>query len=138
MQSETFYLDVILEPDAQFPLPSDHEDRGIYVSQGSIEIAGQTFEAGQMMIFRPGDAISARAGEAGARLMALGGTTLNEQRYIWWNFVSSSKDKIKEAAQAWVDADWESGPFTLPPGDTDEHIAISNDLSSIDRIKDRD
>jgi redox-sensitive bicupin YhaK (pirin superfamily) len=62
MQSETFYLDVVLSPGAQFPLPDDHEDRGIYVTQGSIEIAGETFEQGRMMVFRPGDRISALAG----------------------------------------------------------------------------
>jgi redox-sensitive bicupin YhaK (pirin superfamily) len=91
MQSEAFYLDVILNPGAAFPLPDNHEDRGIYVSEGSIEVSGDIFEAGRMMVFRPGDRISVKAGPQGARLMALGGATLNEQRYIWWNFVSSSK-----------------------------------------------
>ncbi|WP_424929835.1 pirin family protein [Amaricoccus tamworthensis] len=128
MQSETFYLDVVLQPGAHFPLPDDHEDRGIYVTEGSVEIAGDNFEAGRMMVFRPGDAISVRAGEAGARLMALGGATMNEGRYIWWNFVSSSRDRIEEAKEAWKAADWESGPFRLPPGDDQEHIPITPDL----------
>lgn len=65
MQSETFYLDVILEPGASFPLPDNHEDRGIYVSDGSIEVSGDTFEAGRMMVFRPGDRISVKAGQQG-------------------------------------------------------------------------
>lgn len=128
MQSETFYLDVVLQPGAHFPLPDNHEDRGIYVTEGSVEIAGDVFEAGRMMVFRPGDAISVRAGEAGARLMALGGATMNEGRYIWWNFVSSSRDRIEEAKEAWKAADWESGPFRLPPGDDQEHIPITPDL----------
>jgi len=134
MHSETFYLDVTLEPGAQFPLPDDHEDRGIYVTEGSIEVAGQSFEAGRMMVFRPGDSISARAGARGARLMLLGGATMNEGRYIWWNFVSSSKDKIEEAKEAWKAADWNNGPFRLPPGDEEEHIPISPEL---DRTKPR-
>ena len=113
MQSETFYVDVVLQAGTHFPLPDDHEDRGIYVTEGSVEIAGETFEAGRMMVFRPGDKISVRAGERGARLMALGGATLNEQRYIWWNFVSSSRDRIEEAKEAWKAADWENGPFKL-------------------------
>jgi len=125
MHSETFYADVVLAAGASFPLPDNHEDRGIYVTEGSIEVAGDTFPAGRMMVFRPGDAISAKAGPQGARLMVLGGATMNEKRYIWWNFVSSSKDKIEEAKEAWMAADWENGPFQLPPDDNAEHIPIT-------------
>lgn len=128
MQSETFYLDVVLEPGSRFPLPQEHEDRGLYITSGSIEIAGDIYEAGQMMVFRPGDAITVQAGAQGARLMALGGATMNEGRYIWWNFVSSSRDRIEEAKEAWKAADWQNGPFRLPPGDEDEHIPISEEL----------
>ena len=134
MQSETFYVDVQLEPGTAFPLPDNHEDRGVYITRGAVEIAGQTFETGQMMIFRPGDAITLKAGPQGARFMALGGATMNEKRYIWWNFVSSSKDKIEVAKEAWKQGDWENGPFALPPGDTDEFIPITPDL---DRTKPR-
>ena len=132
MQSETFYVDVTLAPGASFPLPDSHEDRGIYITEGSIDVAGDTFEAGRMMLFRPGDALSVKAGDRGARLMALGGATLNEKRYIWWNFVSSSKDRCEEAKEAWKAADWEGGPFKLPPGDDAEFIPISPEL---DRTK---
>ena len=128
MQSETFYLDVTLDPGAQFPLPDNHEDRGLYVTQGSVEVAGESFDAGRMMVFRPGDRISVRAGAQGARLMALGGATMNEGRLIWWNFVSSSRDRIEAAKEAWIKADFESGPFRLPPGDDAEHIPITPDL----------
>ncbi len=129
MLSETFYLDVQLAPGAAFPLPDEHEDRGVYVTEGSIEIAGDTFEAGRMMVFRPGDKLSAKAGPLGARLMLLGGATLNEDRYIWWNFVSSSKHKIETAARDWRSADWANGPFHLPPGDDHEFIEIPDELS---------
>lgn len=128
MQSETFYLDVVLEPDAAFPLPDNHEDRGVYITQGSVKVAGEVFEAGRMMVFRPGDNISVTAGPMGARLMALGGETLNEQRYLWWNFVSSSKDRIEDAKEAWKAADWENGQFKLPPGDDAEYIPITPEL----------
>ena len=132
MQSEIFYADVVLEAHAQFPLPDNHEDRGIYVTQGSIEVSGQVFEVGQMMVFRPWDKISIRSGAQGARLMALGGATLNGPRYIWWNFVSSDKAKIEAAKEAWKTEDWANGPFHLPPGDTEEFIPISERQ---DRIK---
>lgn len=132
MQSEIFYADVVLQAGAHFPLPDDHEDRGIYVTEGAVEVAGEGFEAGRMMIFRPGDKISLRAGPQGARLMALGGATLNGPRYIWWNFVSSSAEKIGAAKEAWKEADWENGPFELPAGDTGDYIPID---AALDRMK---
>ncbi|WP_448549838.1 pirin-like C-terminal cupin domain-containing protein, partial [Xanthomonas translucens] len=92
-------------------------DRGVYVVEGSILIAGTPFAAGQMMVFRPGDRISLTAGEAGARLMVLGGETMNGPRYISWNFVASSQEKIDAAKEAWRKGDWEHGRFRLPPGD---------------------
>jgi redox-sensitive bicupin YhaK (pirin superfamily) len=122
MQSEIFYADIVLAPGASFPLPDDHEDRGLYITEGSVLIAGEAFEAGRMMVFRPGDRISVRAGDRGARLMALGGETLNGPRHIWWNFVSSSRERLEEAKKAWHAADWENGPFRLPPGDDGEFI----------------
>ncbi len=124
IMSETFYADVILKAGAKLPMPDNHEDRGLYVSEGSVEIAGDVFEAGRMMVFRPGDAITVMAGPAGARLMALGGETMNGPRHIWWNFVSSSKEKIEVAKQAWADGDWEHGRFQLPPGDDAEFIPL--------------
>ena len=122
--SEMFYLDAMLDPGARLPLPDNHEDRGAYVLEGSVTIAGQTFEAGQMMVFRPGDRVSMTAGPAGARVMLLGGATLEGPRYIWWNFVASSKERIEEAKEAWRAGDWENGRFQLPPGDDAEFIPL--------------
>ncbi|WP_042250118.1 pirin family protein [Paracoccus sp. PAMC 22219] len=124
MHSDTFYLDVTLAARARFPLPVDHEDRGIYITEGSVSIAGQEFQSGQMMVFRPGDAITVAAGDRGARLMALGGATLNGPRHIWWNFVASSRERIEAAKQEWREARWGQGRFDLPPGDRDEHIPL--------------
>ncbi|WP_282027759.1 pirin family protein [Ruegeria faecimaris] len=126
--SETFYLDVQLAPGASFPLPDDQEDRGVYVTEGTVEIAGDQFTQGRMMVFRPRDRLSVQAGPQGARLMLLGGATLNEDRYIWWNFVSSSKEKIEAATREWKTADWAKGAFQLPPGDDQDFIPISEDL----------
>ncbi|WP_281995784.1 pirin family protein [Ruegeria faecimaris] len=126
--SETFYLDVQLAPGASFPLPDDQEDRGVYVTEGTVEIAGDQFTQGRMMVFRPRDRLSVQAGPQGARLMLLGGATLNEDRYIWWNFVSSSKEKIEAATREWKMADWAKGAFQLPPGDDQDFIPISEDL----------
>ena len=122
--SEMFYADAVLEAGASIPLPDNHEDRGIYVVEGSITVAGQDYAAGQMMVFRPGDAMSLTAGEAGARLMMLGGATLEGSRHIWWNFVASSKERIDAAKEAWRAGDWAHGRFKLPPGDEDEFIPL--------------
>lgn len=122
--SDMFYADAVLQPRALLPMPDDHEDRGIYVVSGSIRIAGDIFEAGQMMVLRPGDAITVEAGEQGARLMLLGGETLSGPRYIWWNFVASSQEKIDAAKEAWRQEDWQTGRFHLPPDDTGEFIPL--------------
>lgn len=122
--SEMFYADALLQPGARLPMPDDHEDRGAYVVSGRVEIAGQRYEAGQMMVFRPGDRVSMTAGEEGARVMILGGETLEGPRYIWWNFVASSKERIEEAKEAWRAGDWEHGRFQLPPTDQEEFIPL--------------
>jgi len=122
--SEMFYLDAVLEPGAKLPLPDNHEDRGAYVLEGEVEIAGGAFAAGRMMVFRPGDRVSMKAGPQGARVMLLGGATMEGERYIWWNFVASSKERIEEAKEAWRAGDWQNGRFQLPPGDDAEFIPL--------------
>ena len=122
--SEMFYLDALLDPGAGLPMPDNHEDRGAYVLTGQVSVAGQAFAAGSMMVFRPGDQISMTAGPQGARVMLLGGATLEGSRYIWWNFVASSRDRIDAAKEAWRAGDWRSGRFRLPPGDDAEFIPL--------------
>ncbi|MEM9121782.1 MAG: pirin family protein [Pseudomonadota bacterium] len=122
--SGMFYAHAALAPGAVLPLPEDHEDRGVYVLEGEITIAGEAYPAGQMLVFRPGDPISVHAGERGAQLMLLGGDTLEGPRHIWWNFVSSSREKLDAAKEEWRKENWASGQFTLPPDDKDEFIPL--------------
>lgn len=122
--SHMFYADALLQPGAKLPMPDTHEDRGAYVLEGEISIAGDVFGKGQMMVFRPGDAISMTAGPTGARVMILGGDTLEGPRHIWWNFVASSKERIEAAKEAWREGDWMHGRFKLPPTDNAEHIPL--------------
>ncbi|MER2249721.1 pirin family protein [Methylorubrum podarium] len=124
MFSETFYADVRMEPGSPLPMPDDHEDRGLYVVEGSISVAGRDYGASHMMVFRPGDRITVAAGDRGARLMILGGATLAGPRYIWWNFVASSKERIEAAKAEWRARQWGEGRFDLPAGDRDEHIPL--------------
>jgi len=120
--SETLYADATLAPHAALPLPDDHEDRGVYVLTGDVTVAGQSFAAGRMLVFRPGDRISVQAGAQGARLIVLGGATMDGPRHIWWNFVASSKERIEAAREAWRAGDWAHGRFRLPPADNADFI----------------
>lgn len=122
MPSEVFYADARLAPGAAIPLPDEHEDRGVYVLGGEVISGGRTFEAGRMLVFRPGDRVSVKAGPQGARIMLLGGATMDGPRFIWWNFVASSREKIEAAKEAWRVGDWQHGRFRLPPGDDAEFI----------------
>lgn len=122
LSTETFYADATLAPYASLPLPDTHEDRGLYILSGEVSQASQTHAAGSMLVFRPGDQISVKAGAQGARLMLLGGATMEGPRYIWWNFVASSKERIDAAREAWRAGDWAHGRFKLPPADDAEFI----------------
>jgi redox-sensitive bicupin YhaK (pirin superfamily) len=113
-----FYVDAALEPGATLPLDPDYEERALYVAAGEIDIAGDEFSQGRLLVFRPGDRISIRA-TTPARLVLLGGAPMDGPRFIWWNFVSSSKDRIDQAKE-----DWRSGRFALVPGDEKEIIPL--------------
>lgn len=116
--SDLFYADVQLQAGAALPLPVEHAERGVYVAEGGIDVAGQRFEAGRLLVFRPGDAITLRA-VGNARVMLLGGEPMDGPRYIWWNFVSSSKDRIEAAKD-----DWKHARFAIVPGDEEDFIPL--------------
>lgn len=119
---ETLYAEAVLSPGAVLPFDDDWEERGVYIVSGSIDIAGDTFEAGRLLVFRPGDRISILA-LSNARLMLLGGAAMDGPRHIWWNFVSSSRDRIRQAAE-----EWRSGRFEIVPGDAEEFIPLPERL----------
>ena len=116
--SDLFYADVILQAGGRLHLPTEYVERGIYVVQGSIEIAGDVFEAGRLLVFHPRDPIVISSPQ-GARFMMLGGEPMDGPRYIWWNFVASSKEKIEAAKD-----DWKSARFAIVPGDEKEFVPL--------------
>lgn len=120
--SPLFYLHVALEKNATFGLPSEHSERGIYIVKGSVEISGSVYQSGQMVVFTKGVDPTLRAKEA-TTLMLLGGEPLGE-RFIWWNFVSSRKERIEQAK-----ADWKEGRIILPPNDDHEFVPLPEDKS---------
>jgi redox-sensitive bicupin YhaK (pirin superfamily) len=113
MLSQWLYAEVVLARGASAPLDPDQEERAIYVVDGAVDIAGETFAAPRLLVFRPGDRITVRAAR-GARLVFLGGAALEGPRYIWWNFVSSRKERIEQAKE-----DWKTGRFGPVPNETE-------------------
>jgi redox-sensitive bicupin YhaK (pirin superfamily) len=111
--SPTFYADVSLAASRRFALPSGPDERAIYVVEGAIEVDGHAQRMGEMRVFEPGAEVVAESRE-GARFVAFGGAPLDGPRYVWWNFVSSSGDRIRQAAE-----DWRAGRFAKVPGETE-------------------
>ncbi|RVT95939.1 pirin family protein [Rhodovarius crocodyli] len=114
-----FYADAVLAPGAVVPLDAEHEERAAFIAEGEIELAGDTHAEGRLLVFKAGDRLALRAGPRGARLLLLGGAVMDGPRHIFWNFVSSSRDRI-EAAKA----DWQERRFPLVPGDEEEYIPL--------------
>lgn len=110
---DTLYADIALDSGATITVPKDTEERAIYVLSGSAILDGNRFEAGQMLVLRSGCPIDVKAG-SDAHIMLCGGAALDGPRHIYWNFVSSSKDRIEQAKE-----DWHEGRFAKVPGETE-------------------
>ncbi|MGO4285238.1 pirin-like C-terminal cupin domain-containing protein, partial [Bosea sp. TAB14] len=96
----------------------DYDERAIYIVSGKVDIAGDEFGAGQLLVFKPGDRISILAVDQ-SRVMIVGGEPMDGPRHIWWNFVSSSQERIEQAKQ-----EWKTGRFDTVPGDDKEFIPL--------------
>lgn len=116
--SETLYADIRLDPGARIKIPADAEERAIYTLEGEVAISGDVFPQERLLVFKPGDEIVVSS-ESGAHFMLFGGASLGSKRYIWWNFVSSSKERIEQAKQ-----EWKTGRFDIVPGDEEEYIPL--------------
>ena len=123
------YADVQIEAGGSVPVDPTYEERGLYTVSGVIEIAGDCFGPGQLLVFRPGDRITVRAVEP-ARFMLLGGEPMDGPRHIWWNFVSSRPERIEQAK-----ADWRAARFHTVPGDS-EFIPLPEPAPSAPKVAD--
>ena len=117
--SDTLYVDLALQPGKKFPFAAAHEERALYLLSGELLVAGDRFAADQLLVFRAGDEITLQAGEQGCHMMLFGGAALSSKRYIWWNFVSSSKERIEMAKE-----EWRTGRFDIVPGDEEEFVPL--------------
>ena len=116
--SDTIMADAALTPGAVLPIDTQAEERALYVVAGEVDVAGDRFAAGRLLVFRPGDAMTVTAASE-ARVVLVGGAAMDGPRHVWWNFVSSRKERIEQAK-----ADWKLGRFDSVPGDEREFIPL--------------
>jgi redox-sensitive bicupin YhaK (pirin superfamily) len=119
--SPLFYLHVELASGASIAMPGDHDERAAYVVSGSVVHEGVRHTAGRLLVFAGGGEPAIAAVDGPARLMLLGGASIGP-RFIWWNLVSSRRERIEQAK-----ADWKSGRMMLPPDDNREFIPLPDD-----------
>jgi hypothetical protein len=115
---ETIFANALLRAGATLPLDADHEERALYLVDGTVDIAGDKFEAGRLLVFKPGDRVTIKAA-TDAHFVIVGGAPMDGPRHIWWNFVSSRKERIEQAK-----AEWTAGHFGKVPGDEIEFIPL--------------
>ena len=111
--SETLYVDVALAKGSELEVSDEHRERAIYVAEGRIAFDGAEFEGGRMIVLNEGATETIRA-TADSRLLLVGGAPLDGPRYIWWNFVASSRERIDRARD-----DWAAQRFDMVPGETE-------------------
>ena len=118
--SPMFYVHWRLDAGTQAQLPAEYPERAAYIASGEVDVAGQVHGAGRMLVFAPGRPVLFTA-RTPSVVMLLGGEPVGE-RFIEWNFVSSSKERIEQAK-----ADWRAGRMKLPDLDHDEFIPLPAD-----------
>ena len=119
MLSPTLYVDARLQPGARLTVDGTHPQRAVHVAEGLVRIGERRLGPGVMALLRAGAEVTVEAAEKPARVMLLGGAPLEGDRHIWWNFVSSSKDRIERAKD-----DWRAGRLGEVPGDETEFIPL--------------
>ena len=126
--SAMFYADITLVEGASLSVPVEHEERAAFIVEGSVQLLPDdgTYNTGELLVFKPGAEITLKAHES-ARLMLLGGEPLDGPRLIWWNFVSSSKERIEQAKD-----DWTMGRFAPVPEET-EYIPLPGEGPAVVR-----
>ena len=116
--ADTLYAEIVLGPGGSIPLDAGADERAVMLVGGGATVDGQPLQLYALTVLAPGEAMSL-ASDAGARVMLLGGEAFATPRHVWWNFVSSSRERINQAKD-----DWRQGRFPLVPGDSDEFIPI--------------
>jgi redox-sensitive bicupin YhaK (pirin superfamily) len=116
--SETIYADIALDGGGSMPVDAGADERAIYLAEGEASLDGLRLEPQILYVLRPGAAATLRSA-GGAHVMLCGGAPLDGPRHVWWNFVSSRRERISQAKE-----DWRAGRFALPPDDDAEYIPL--------------
>jgi redox-sensitive bicupin YhaK (pirin superfamily) len=116
--SPTIYADIHLAPGGTMPIDAEADERALYLAEGDAMLDGVPLQPSTLYVLRPGLEASLRS-ESGGHVMLCGGAPLDGPRHVFWNFVSSSRERINQAK-----ADWKAGSFALPPDDHDEYIPL--------------
>lgn len=122
--SPLFYVHAVLQPGAKLGLPRGHAERAAYIAKGRVEVDGHSYASGRMLVFTR-EADPAIVAREASTVMLLGGEPVGE-RFIWWNFVSSRKERIEQAK-----ADWKAGRIPLPPNDNAEFIPLPEERGRV-------
>ncbi len=120
--SETLYGDITVQAGHVVPIDQSYEERALYTISGTIEVTGQTYDPGQLLILHPNDVVTVKA-KSDARFMLFGGAPMDGPRYIWWNFVSSRAERIEQAKEEWA-----QGRFDTVPGDEADFIPLPESI----------
>jgi len=116
--SPTLYAAIDLQPGASLEVDREADERALYLLNGDVTVDGEAIDVQHLVLLAPGTQPILRTA-GGARLMLCGGAPMDGERHVWWNFVSSSRERINEAKRA-----WKAGEFALPPDDHDEFIPL--------------
>ena len=116
--SPTIYASIAMPAGSSFEIQSEADERALYLLDGDALVDGAAIEPQHLALLAPGHRPVLKS-DQGARLMLCGGAPMDGERHVWWNFVSSSRERINEAKRA-----WKAGEFALPPNDSDEFIPL--------------
>ncbi|QPQ54447.1 pirin family protein [Allosphingosinicella flava] len=116
--SETIYADIALSAGGSIPVDPSAEERALYVAEGDASLDGLQLDPGTLYVLRPGTRATLRS-ERGGHVMLCGGATMDGPRHVWWNFVSSSRDRIRHARE-----EWKAERFPVVPGDNVDRIPL--------------
>jgi redox-sensitive bicupin YhaK (pirin superfamily) len=116
--SPTIYADIHLAPGGSMPIDPEAEERALYVAEGESSLDGLPLQRSTLYVLRPGIRATLRSA-GGGHIMLCGGAPLDGPRHVFWNFVSSRRERIDQAKE-----DWKAGRFALPPDDHDEYIPL--------------
>ena len=116
--AETIYAEILLAAGGAIPIDSEADERAVMLVSGEASVDGAALVPYQLAVLAPGKAMQLTSA-SGGRVMLLGGEAFKTRRHVWWNFVSSDRDRIHQAKE-----DWEAGRFPKVPGDEDEFIPL--------------